>query len=187
MIDVDTGLMLKFQAGDVSAFEQLMRKHQKSVINTIYRFIGNKAEAEELAQEVFLKVYSSAERYKPKAKFSTWLYRIVTNLCLNEIRRKRLDTVSLHALAENPGDLIDASQTPPDIALEESNLLILIELAVKSLPEKQRMILILREYDGLSYKEIAEAMDCSVASVQSCLQRARVALKGKLAPYFRED
>ena len=186
-MDADVDLMLRFRAGDVSAFEQLMHKHQKSVINTIYRFIGNRAEAEELAQEVFLKIYNSAPNYKPKAKFSTWLYKIVTNLCLNEIRRKRVETVSLDDLAENPSDLIDARQTSPDIALEKNTLIALIKRAVESLPEKQRMALILREYDGLSYKEIAEAMGCSVASVQSRLQRAKVTLKGKLAPYFRED
>ncbi|HIE27510.1 TPA: sigma-70 family RNA polymerase sigma factor [Candidatus Poribacteria bacterium] len=196
MIDADVDLMLKFQAGDVSAFEQLMHKHQKSVINTIYRFIGNRAEAEELAQEVFLKVYNSAQKYKPKAKFSTWLYKIVTNLCLNELRRRRLETVPLDDLAEEipplskggkRGDFIDAGQIPPDIALEKNELVALIKKAVESLPEKQRMALILREYDGLSYKEIAEVMGCSVASVQSRLQRAKATLKEKLAFYVKED
>ena len=206
MIDADVDLMLKFQAGDVSAFEQLMRKHQKSVINTIYRFIGNRADVEELAQEVFLKVYNSAPKYKPKAKFSTWLYKIVTNLCLNELRRKRLETVSLmegvsqasHAddLAEEipplskggkRGDFIDAGQILPDIALERKELVLRVKKAVKSLPEKQRIALILREYDGLSYKEIAEVIGCSVASVQSRLQRAKATLKEKLAFYVKED
>jgi len=196
VIDADVDLMLKFQAGDVSAFEQLMHKHQKSVINTIYRFIGNRAEAEELAQEVFLKVYNSAQKYKPKAKFSTWLYKIVTNLCLNELRRRRLETVPLDDLAEEipplskggkRGDFIDAGQIPPDIALEKNELVALIKKAVESLPEKQRMALILREYDGLSYKEIAEVMGCSVASVQSRLQRAKATLKEKLAFYVKED
>lgn len=186
-MDTDVDLMLKFQAGDVSAFEQLMCKHQKSVINTIYRFIGNRADAEELAQEVFLKVYNSAQKYKPKAKFSTWLYKITTNLCLNEIRRKRLETVSLDDLAEETNDFIDARQIPPDIALERKELAFCVKKAVESLPEKQRMALILREYDDLSYKEIAEVMRCSVASVQSRLQRAKANLKGKLAPYFKED
>lgn len=195
-MDADVDLMLKFQAGDVSAFEQLMRKHQKSVINTIYRFIGNRADAEELAQEVFLKVYNSAQKYKPKAKFSTWLYKIVTNLCLNELRRKRFETVSLDDLAEEipplskggkRGDFIDARQIPPDIALERKELAFWIKKSVKSLPEKQRMALILREYDGLSYKEIAEVMGCSVASVQSRLQRAKATLKEKLAFYVKED
>jgi len=186
-MDADVDLMLKFQAGDVSAFEQLMRKHQKSVINTIYRFIGNGAEAEELAQEVFLKVYNSVQKYKPKAKFSTWLYKIVTNLCLNELRRKRFEPVSLDDLAEETNDFIDAKQIPPDIALERKELVIRVKKAVESLPEKQRMALILREYDGLSYKEIAEVMGCSVASIQSRLQRAKATLKEKLAPYFKKD
>jgi len=157
-MDTDVDLMLRSQAGDVSAFEQLMRKHQRSVINTIYRFIGNRAEAEELAQEVFLKVYNSAQKYKRKAKFSTWLYKITTNLCLNEIRRKRLETVSLDDLAERASELADTRQTPPDITLEKNQLAALVRKAVRSLPEKQRMALILREYDGLSYKEIAEVM-----------------------------
>jgi len=193
-MDADVDLMLKFQAGDVSAFEQLMRKHQKPVINTIYRFIGNRAEAEELAQEVFLKVYNSAQKYKPKAKFSTWLYKIVTNLCLNDLRRKRLEILSLDDLAEEipptpplskrgkRGDFIDARQIPPDIALERKELVLRVKKSVESLPEKQRMALILREYDGLSYKEIAEVMGCSVASVQSRLQRAKATLKEKLVP-----
>jgi len=186
-MDADVDLMLKFQAGDVSAFEQLMRKHQKSVINTIYRFIGNRADAEELAQEVFLKAYNSVQKYKPKAKFSTWLYKIVTNLCLNELRRKRFEMVSLDDLAEETNDVIDAEQIPPDIALERKELAFCVKKSVELLPEKQRMALILREYDGLSYKEIAEVMGCSVVSVQSRLQRAKANLKEKLAPYFKED
>jgi RNA polymerase sigma-70 factor (ECF subfamily) len=189
MMDTDHDLMCKFQAGDVSAFEQLMCKHQKSVINTIYRFIGNRAKAEELAQEVFLKVYNSAQKYKPKAKFSTWLYKITSNLCLNELRKKRFETVSLSLddLGEETNDLIDAKQIPPDIALEKNERVALIKKALESLPEKQRMALILREYNDLSYKEIAEVMRCSVASVQSRLQRAKATLKEKLAPYFKVD
>jgi len=186
VMDADVDLMLKFQAGDVSAFEQLMCKHQKSVINTIYRFIGNRVEAEELAQEVFLKVYNSAQKYEPKAKFSTWLYKIATNLCLNELRKKRFETVSLDDLGEETNDLIDARHIPPDITLKNERVA-LIKKAVESLPEKQRMALILREYNDLSYKEIAEVMRCSVASVQSRLQRAKSTLKEKLAPYFKED
>jgi len=185
-MDEDVDLMLKFQAGDISAFERLMRKHQKSVINTIYRFIGNRADAEELAQDVFLRVYNSAQKYKPKAKFSTWLYKIVTNLCLNELRRKSFETIPLDDLSEETSGFIDAKQAPPDIVLERKELAFRFKKSVESLPKKQRMALILREYDGLSYKEIAEAMGCSVASVQSRLQRARTTLKEKLTLYVND-
>ena len=96
MLDSDVSLMLEFQKGDISSFEKLVQKHKESLINIIYQFIGERDEAEDLAVEVFLRVYRAAKKYQAKAKFTTWLYKITTNLCLNEIRKKaKVQTVSL--------------------------------------------------------------------------------------------
>jgi RNA polymerase sigma-70 factor (ECF subfamily) len=177
--------MLRFQNGDISAFDELMNRNRKSVINTIYRYVGNRDHAEELAQEVFLRVYKSSRKYKPKAKFSTWLYKIVTNLCLNELRKKRADVIPIHELADDSGSLIDVSSSAPDHGLERRERISMVRKSIESLPDKQRMAVILREYEGMSYREIAEAMGCSVASVQSRLQRAKVTLRERLTPYLQ--
>ncbi|MBI1927521.1 sigma-70 family RNA polymerase sigma factor [Candidatus Poribacteria bacterium] len=193
--------MLKFKAGDVSAFETVMTKHQKSVMNTIFRFIGNREDAEDLTQEVFLRIYTAAKRYRPEAKFTTWLYRIVTNLCLNHRRKAgRFSTTSLDELIlleENdkaqverskiPGiGVKDETQLPPDVSIEKQELVASVQAAIHELPENQRLAVIFREYDGLSYQEIAQVMGCSVSAVESLLHRARGNLKAKLAPSLKE-
>ncbi|GAH68704.1 unnamed protein product, partial [marine sediment metagenome] len=192
MLDSDVSLMLEFQKGDISSFEKLLQKHKESIVNIIYQFIGERDEAEDLAVEVFLRVYRAAKKYEAKAKFTTWLYKITTNLCLNEIRKKaKLQTISLSkpisAGEEKEEELIekiaDAAPSPQQI-LEKKERNALIRKAIDSLPAKQRMATILQIYEGLSYKEISRILGCSVKSVERRLYWARTNLKEKLSSYL---
>ncbi len=192
MLDSDASLMLKFKNGDISSFEKLLQKHKERIINIIYQFIGERNEAEDLAMEVFLRVYQAAKSYEPKAKFTTWLYKITTNLCLNEIRKKtKLQTISLSKPVSTGGGkeeeliekIADAAPSPQEI-LEEKERNALIRKAIDSLPVKQRMAIILQIYEGLSYKEISRILGCSIKSVERCLYWARTNLKEKLSSYL---
>jgi len=179
--DEDITLMLKVKQGDIPAFEQIMKKHEKPVINTIYRFVGNRIRAEEIAQEVFIKVYNSAKRYRPKAKFSTWLYKIVKNICFDDLRKKK-DIPAIFFENEIP----DPKQSSQNIILEREESDCLIREAINSLPKRQRIAVILREYNGLSYREISKILRCSTKAVESLVYHAKLGLKEKLMPYFKE-
>ncbi len=190
--DPDAQLMLKFKDGDIKSFEKLMEKYQKLVINTAYRLIGDKTEAEDIAQEVFLNIYSHSWRYKPQAKFSTWLFKITRNICLNRLRGKRRHpTVSLDSpikteKGEIARDIPDKPQVVADAILEKKEIQALIKDAIDSLPLKQRMAVILAKYDNLPYQEIARIMGCSVIAIKLRLHRAKAALKERLTPYLEK-
>ena len=153
-------LMARIAEGDEYAFQILVERHQASLLNLIYRFIGDRTKSQDLAQEVFLRVWQAARSYEPKAKFTTWLYRIAANLCLNELkasRRKkwlRFFHVDTDEQTVGEEDFSDGSPSPEDLLLsrERSRQ---ITSALQSLPENQRMALILKRYDDLSYEEIA--------------------------------
>jgi len=187
----DAELFLKFKGGDKSTFCQLVEKYQDSVINTCYRFLRNKEEAEEVAQEVFLKVYLSANSYQPKAKFSTWLFKIVVNLCLNKLRDKKkysslkIDNPFYKNQMEN--DIPALTESQPDKSYEHKEMKGIIKDAIDSLPENQRVAIILNKYEGFSYQEMAKILDCSVSSIESRLFRAKENLKKKLEPYIKKD
>jgi RNA polymerase sigma-70 factor (ECF subfamily) len=192
MLDSDVSLMLEFQNGDIPSFEKLVKKYKESIINIIYQFIGERNEAEDLAVEVFLRVYKAAKSYEPKAKFTTWLYKITTNICLNEIRKKaKFQTISLSEPIPTGGGkeeelierIADAAPSPQKI-LEKKERNALIRKAIDSLPGKQRMATILQIYEGLSYKEISRILGCSVKSVERRLYWARTNLKEKLGTYL---
>lgn len=188
MLDEDVELMLKFKQGDNAAFETLLDKYQNPIINFIYRFIGDKIEAEDLAQEVFLRVYRCAKTYLPKAKFSTWIYKISKNLALNELRRKKsakassLDETISSEKGELPRQVADDKPSAP-MDLERQDLVGAVKKAIDSLPTNQKTAVILRRYEDLSYEEIAKIMGCSVSAVKSLLNRAKAALKEKLSCY----
>ena len=190
-MDPDAKLMLEFAKGNTSAFDQILKKYKGIVINIAYRFIQNRDEAEDIAQEVFLKVYNSARRYKPEAKFSTWIYKITVNLCLNKLRsKKHLQTVSLDKpIFSIENEIIRENHDPayvhPSINLEKKELDLLVKEAISALPSNQRVAVILQKYEGLSYREISEIMGCSTSAVDSLLQRAKQNLKRKLAPYLK--
>jgi RNA polymerase sigma-70 factor (ECF subfamily) len=183
-------LMARIAKGDEDAFEILVNRHQTSVSNLIYHFIGDKTQAKDLAQEVFLRVWQGAKTYKPKAKFTTWLYRIGANLCLNELksarRRKwfsfnRSDEDSEHTFGET---LADSAPSAEDLLLSKERTRQISD-ALQGLPENQRMALILKRYDDLSYQEIAQIIGCSVSAVESLLVRAKRSLQEKLKNYER--
>jgi len=178
-------LMARIANGDDDAFEILVNRHQTSILNLIYRFIGDRTQPKDLAQEVFFKVWQSAKSYKPEAKFTTWLYRITTNLCFNELKSsRRKKWFSFSRSDDQSGDTIE--ETLPDTAPSAEDLLIekersrQISDALQSLPENQRMALILKRYDGLSYQEIAQIIGCSVSAVESLIVRAKKTLQEKL-------
>ena len=180
-------LMVRIAEGDEYAFEILVIRHQTSVLNLIYRFIGDRAQAKDLAQEVFLKVWQAAKSYEAKAKFITWIYRITVNLCLNELKSaRRRRWLPFHRYDEHEGNTIeetlsDGSPTAEDLLLARERSRQISE-ALQSLPANQRMALVLKRYDDLSYQEIARIMGCSVSAVESLLVRAKRALQEKLAP-----
>jgi len=178
-------LMVRIAKGDDDAFEILVNRHQASVLNLIYRFIGDRTQAKDLAQEVFLRVWQAAKTYRPEAKFTTWIYRIATNVCFNELksaRRKKwfqlLRSDSDHKI-HGEEDFSDGSPSPEDVLLakEQSHQ---ITKALQSLPDNQRMALVLKRYDDLSYAEIAQMIGCSVSAVESLLVRAKRTLQEKL-------
>ena len=187
--DPDVILMLKFKERDKAAFEQLLDKYQKPVINFIYRMIQDRDEADDLAQEVFVRVYNSAKRYEPKAKFSTWIYRITKNLCLNELRRRKRKFISLdETISTEEGELkreiASPEATSPYQDTSKHELQKVVKEAIESLPANQRIAVILRRYEQLSYEDIAKALECSVSAVKSLLSRAKESLKEKLTPYI---
>ena len=178
-------LMARIVKGDAEAFEILVNRHQTAVLNLIYRFIGDKAQAKDLAQEVFIKVWQAAKTYKPEAKFTTWIYRVSTNVCFNELksarRKKWFQFLRLGDQHEESIEdtFIDGSPSPEDLLLaKEKNRQ--ISDALQSLPDNQRMALVLRRYDNLSYTEIAQIIGCSVSAVESLLVRAKRTLQKKL-------
>jgi RNA polymerase sigma-70 factor (ECF subfamily) len=187
----DAALMARVRDGDTDAFRELIERHQRAVINTIHRAIGDAWEAEDLAQRVFLQVYRSAKRYKPTAKFTTWLFTITRNMILNEHRRRvRHAAESLDALqdsrdAEGGGwQAADMTTRDPSQAVVEREWQDKIAEAIRQLPEAQQTAVILCRYEGLSYEEIAEVLGCSVSATKSLLHRARLTLKEKLRGWY---
>jgi RNA polymerase sigma-70 factor (ECF subfamily) len=181
-------LMARIAKGDGDAFEILVDRHQASVLNLIYRFIGDRTQAKDLAQEVFFRVWQSAKSYEPKAKFTTWLYRITANLCFNELkssrRKKWLQFLRSDGDREvqTEEDFPNGSPSPEDLLLAKERSRQVAD-ALQSLPENQRMALVLKRYDDLSYEEIAQIIGCSVSAVESLLARAKRTLQEKLKNY----
>ena len=189
--DPDAALMLRVREGDREAFAELVEKYQRPVISILYRTLPDAAEAEDLAQHVFLQVYKSAHRYEVTAKFSTWIFTIARNLCLNEIRRRsRHPAQSLDetfaADEDQPVRQYEDVKThsPPDTLLH-GELEEKISAAIAALPENQRTALLLCRQEELSYEEIAEVLGCSLPATKSLIHRARETLKEKLKPYLR--
>lgn len=182
----DVRLMGLVGAGDAGAFEQLVERHQRLVVGTVSRMLGNNSDAEDIAQQVFVRVWKSAKRYVPRAKFTTWLLKITRNLVFNELRRRsRHPQVPLQTEAEEEERPIrDEHAAAPDASLLEQELQKAIDAAIANLPEAQRLAVILRRYEELSYEEIAETLEQSVSAVKSLLFRARTELRTSLARYL---
>lgn len=177
--------MLLIATGDSEAFRALVERHQQLVIGTVARMIGP-TDAEDLAQQVFLNVWKSAPRWRPEAKFTTWLLTIAKRLVFNESRR-RSRTRLLPQLVEEENEPEYPDATPgPDRQILEQELHRAIESAMTLLPEKERLALVLRQYQGMPYEEIAVVLGVSLAAVKSLLFRARNTMKERLAPYLEE-
>jgi RNA polymerase sigma factor, sigma-70 family len=183
----DVALMLRVRDGDLEAFETLVTRHQHSVVGTAAKMLGGTADAEDIGQQVFMRVWKHAARYQPSAKFTTWLMTITRNLVFNELRRRRRSQqVSMDA---DEGDTIrhqfvDEQAAAPSEEMLDSELHEAIDAAIASLPEAQRLAIVLRRYEGMPYEEIAEVLKTSVPAVKSILFRARAELKARLKKYL---
>jgi RNA polymerase sigma-70 factor, ECF subfamily len=190
-LDPDAALMLRVKQGDMTAFTELVEKYKQPVMNLAYRTVRDATEAEDLAQNVFVQVYKSAARYRSTAKFSTWLFTIARNLCLNEIRRRsRHPAESLDATHPEQEDqplqqFEDKKTFSPPESLLQSELAQNIDHALADLPENQRAAILLCRQDELSYEEIAEVLGCSVSATKSLIHRGRETLKERLKAYLR--
>jgi RNA polymerase sigma factor (sigma-70 family) len=187
MNDPDVALMLRFQRGDESAFGQLYERYKKRIVIYCYRFTGDMEIAEELAQEVLIRVYRASAGYRPEARFSTWVFRIATNVCLKETRKKeyRMPLLSLDAPLGageegQPMDPPDTRSQGPDCALESREGMRRIHRAVRALPPNQRAALLLCTFGEFSYSRIAQQIGKTVSGVKSLIHRARCQLAAEL-------
>jgi RNA polymerase sigma-70 factor, ECF subfamily len=185
----DVQLMLGVKAGDEASFELLLRKYRTPLVNYLFRMVHDVATAEDLAQEVFLRVYRSRKQYAPSAKFTTWMFRIATNLALNARRdgRYRQFEVPVDQPVDSPhGDsaMLEVPDHKPGIesALIERDRAAVIRRAVDGLPEKQRVAVLLHKYQEMDYDEIAGVLGCSESALKSLLFRAYESLRVELAP-----
>jgi len=170
----DELLMEELQAGNVKAFDLIIYRYEKSIVNYIYRLMGNFHQAEEISQEAFYRVYKYSLKFDTKRRFSTWLYKIVNNLCIDEMRKKKSETIDMEEL-----NLPSADRTEEIVVtmeLQEN-----VKEAILSLPDGQRSVLILKHYQGLSYQEIGEILGCPTGTVKSRMHYALTELKKILA------
>ncbi len=189
--DIDLQLMARVKAGDDEAFNILMQRHEKTVVNLVYRFTGNKEIAQDLAQEVFLRIYRASGRFEARAKFFTYLYKVTLNLCRNQrAKAQRRQTTSLNSPRRGAGgsELPERELEDPIGSAEEQvsrlELASMVREAVDSLPDQQREAVVLQRFHGLAYEEIAEALNLSIPAVKSRIHRAKLHLKETLSPYL---
>jgi RNA polymerase sigma-70 factor, ECF subfamily len=184
----DAEVMLRVQTGDAAAFDYLVGKFRRAMIGFMYRMARNQAVAEELAQEVFLRVYRSRQTYAAEAKFSTWLYRIATNLAVNHARDSRNEKagVSLDAVDEETGQTIDVADQAPGAEQEmlRRERMAAIRRHVEELPERQRLAVVMHKYQELDYREIARVLKLSESATKSLLFRAYETLREKLKEFI---
>ena len=184
--DSDQQLVERVQAGDKAAFDLLVRKYQHRVLKLVGRFVSDAAEAEDVAQEAFLKAYRALASFRGDSAFYTWLYRIAINTAKNALVSNRRRPVDFDLDLQDPEQYdrharLKEGDTPEGVLLTEETRNV-VERAMEQLPEDLRTAIILRELEGLSYEEIAEAMDCPVGTVRSRIFRAREAIDKKLKP-----
>jgi RNA polymerase sigma-70 factor (ECF subfamily) len=189
MARTDVQLMLDVKAGDVQSFELLLRKYRTPLVNFLYRMVRDTAVAEDLAQEVFLRVYRAREDYAPSAKFTTWMFRIATNLALNSVRdnRHRQMEISIDQRAVTGEEELQPLEVPDRAPTVEQDMVArsradMILKAIHALPEKQRAAVLLHKYQELDYDEIARVLECSESALKSLLFRAYETLRVELAP-----
>jgi RNA polymerase sigma-70 factor (ECF subfamily) len=185
----DAEVMLRVKAGDESAFDYLVQKYRRPMVGFMYRMVRNAAVAEDLAQDVFLRVYRSRETYEASAKFTTWLYRIATNLAANYVRDTRYErpenTVSIDQQDQETGlsfDIPDSTPTAEQVAVRRERMAA-IRNRVQSLPERQRIAVIMHKYQQMDYRQIAEVLKLSESATKSLLFRAYESLRAQLKEF----
>jgi RNA polymerase sigma-70 factor (ECF subfamily) len=183
-LERDAELMLRVREGDPASFALLLERHRVPVIHFLYRMVQNQAVAEELAQEVFLRVYRSRHSYEPTARFTTWLFRIATHLALNQIRDRRHEKGS-ESLDDDPRDGItrQVADTLPNVEQDLLRQARLNEVrqAIEILPAKQKAAVLMHKYQEMEYSQIAKVLSCSESAVKSLLFRAYETLRSRLA------
>jgi RNA polymerase sigma-70 factor (ECF subfamily) len=192
--DPDIRLMLRVRADEPGAFEELVENYQHRLVAVMHHVVGSADEAEDLAQEVFLRVYRARKKYRPRCKFSTWLFTIANNLALNALRsRQRKPVVPLNVhdsgvLGPRPAEqLVRDRAGPPSQRVQQQELVAVIQRALEGLNERQRMAVILNKFEDMNYQEIAEVMGLTTQAVKSLLSRARTNLRAALQDYIYMD
>ena len=186
----DADIMLRVKAGDQSAFEYLVQKYRRPMLSFMYRMARNAAVAEDLAQEVFLRVYRSRETYEASAKFSTWLYRIATNLAVNHARDTRHERPEVQVSLDEPDEESGATLELPDAALNAEQQIMrrerlrAIRKKIEALPEQQRLAVIMHKYQQMDYKQIADVLKKSESATKSLLFRAYETLREQLKEFI---
>ena len=170
----DAQLMARVAEGDVEAFGGLVRRHQDTAWRIAHRFLGDSAEAEDMVQEAFLRIWAAAPRYRPTAAFTSYLYRVLVSLCIDNTRKKRPTPVENIVVA-------DTASPGPAATLIRQEREVLIRQTMNALPARQRMVVILKYYEGLSYDEMALALATTAKAVERLLGRARKTLKSQLS------
>ena len=191
LLDPDVRLMLQVKAGDAAAFEALVEKYQVRLVGVLRNMVSDREQAEDLAQEVFLRVYRARERYVPLARFSTWLFTITHNVAssalLKRSRRKEVNLTNSPSgsMPTRPLDTMakEKSSLMPTRQVDRDELSSIMRQAIDQLGDRQRMALLLSRFEGMSYQEIADTMELSPQAVKSLLSRARLKLKGIVEPY----
>ena len=192
----DVQLMLDVKSGDAQSFELLLHRYRSPLVNFLYRMVRSREQAEDLAQEVFLRVYRAREDYEPSAKFTTWLFRIATNLALNSLRDHRYQKLEISMDApivtdaqEGEERAFEVADEHPDIEqhLVEEVRKKMIRHAIEKLPEKQRAAVLLHKYQELDYGEISKILQCSESALKSLLFRAYETLRVELAPLVMQE
>lgn len=186
-LNQDLELMLRVRRGDAESFEVLLRRYRAPLVNFFVRMVRDRALAEDLAQEVFLRVYQARHRYQPEARFTTWLYRTATNLALNSIRDRKGTTPTDFADQENDAESARVADSRPvmDEQMMLSDRQRLIREAVEALPEKQCAAVILHKYQDLDYRQISKVLGVSESAVKSLLFRAYESLRARLGPLLK--
>ena len=187
----DVQLMLDVKAGDEESFDFLLQKYRSPLVNFLNRMVRDQAMAEDLAQEVFLRVYRARKQYTPSAKFTTWLFRIATNLALNSVRDNRHQRMGISIDAGVDGEDSSPLELPArEMRIDEHMIARdraeIIRRAVWSLPEKQRAAVLLHKYEEMDYGEIAKVLECSESALKSLLFRAYETLRVELAPLMAQ-
>jgi RNA polymerase sigma-70 factor (ECF subfamily) len=194
--DPDVRLMLRVRGDDPAAFKELVEKYQHRLIGILAHLCGSADEAEDLAQEVFLRVYRARAEYHPQAKFSTWFFTIANNLALNALRRKKRKPIiqlepapnqSGHLQARPEEALVKAVATEPDRRMRHQELAEVVQLALSQLNERQRLAVVLNKFEDMSYEEIGAILAISAKAVKSLLSRARTQLRDILRPYVETE